>query len=99
MRSWESAQEVEFETRFGSEGLGGEHLSSTRIVRWLILKKKKLGCQAACLSLHLCACLFQSFVQFFLVHTSCSQESLGFYSPLKLPLNQTQGQSRLEVIF
>lgn len=55
MRSWESAQEVEFETRFGSEGLDGEHLSSTRIVRWLILKKKKLGCQAACLSLHLCS--------------------------------------------
>lgn len=56
---------------------------------------------SSCLSFStsLCIPVPESSFQFFLIHTSGSQESLGFYSPLKLPLNQTQGQSRLEVIF
>lgn len=56
---------------------------------------------SSCLSFFtsLCIPVPESFQFFCLVHTSCSQESLGFYSPLKPPLNQAQSQSRLEVIF
>lgn len=48
---------------------------STRILRWLILKKKKPGCQAACLSLHPCAPLFSSPSNFSGPHFMQSGES------------------------